>query len=178
MSEHSTAPIVPLGSWRVLANPSRVRFRVKKMGLYFVKGRFRGVTGVVDFSPDGVPEGGELMIDAATISTRIAPRDVHLRSRDFLDVKRHPEIWVRAERVERDHDGGFAVRALLEIHGKRRPIELHGHLHAPGLSGYTTVHLHGVMDRHDFGIRARQPFEMIVGSEVQLDVELVLEPRR
>jgi polyisoprenoid-binding protein YceI len=176
MSEHGTAPIVPVGSWRVFADRSRVGFRVKKMGLYFVKGRFRGVTGVIDFSPEGVPEGGELMIDAATITTRIPPRDLHLRSTDFLHVKRYPEIWVRAERVDPDDDGGFAVRALLEIHGKRRSVELLGHLHAPAPSGHITVHLHGVIDRHDFEIRARQPFEAIVGSDVELDVELVLEP--
>jgi polyisoprenoid-binding protein YceI len=100
------------------------------------------------------------------------PRDWHLRTKDFLEVKTHPEIRVTAERVERLPEGQLVVTALFELHGQRQPVELRAHLHdgpAP------VLHLQGVLDRHDFGIRARQPFEMIVGSEIHLDVELALE---
>ena len=160
---------MPAGSNRVVAGRSRVGFRVKKMGLYYVKGRFDGVEGEVETGPDGSFEGGELRIDARTISTRMPPRDWHLRSKDFLEVETYPQIRVSVESLP---DGEIGVAAVFELHGQRRPAELRGHLHegpAP------VLHLQGALDRHDFGLRARQPFEMIVGRQVHLDVELALE---
>jgi len=139
----------------VLAERSRVGFRVKKMGLYYVKGRFGGVEGEVETGPDGSFEGGELRIDARTISTRMPPRDWHLRSKDFLEVESFPEIRVSGEGVEPPPEGDLRVTAMVNLHGERRPAELSGHLHGDRL-----LHLQGTLDRHDFGIRARQPFEM------------------
>lgn len=161
-------------TWRVAAERSRIGFRVRKMGLYHVKGRFREAEGRVELGPDGIPVAGELSIDPATISTRIPARDWHLRTRDFLDVRRHPRIEVRAEEVNPVRDGGFRVRAAFEIHGQEREVALEGHLHA-GDPDRPILHLHGVIDRHDFGIQARQPVEMVVGAEVGLEVQLALE---
>lgn len=69
----------PAGRWRVLPERSRVGFRVKKMGLYYVKGTFAGVEGTIDRNGRS-----ELLIDAGSISTRMPPRDWHLRTADFL----------------------------------------------------------------------------------------------
>ncbi len=41
----------PSGRWRVVSERSRVGFRVKKMALYHVKGRFTGVAGTVELGP-------------------------------------------------------------------------------------------------------------------------------
>ena len=165
---------LPAGRLRVLADQSRIGFRIKKMGLYYVKGSFGGVHGTVD--RDG---RSEVVIDAGSISTRIPPRDWHLRSADFIDVKRHPEI-ASAESVERVDDGSVVAVAMFELHGERRPVELRGHLHAAeddggNGAGRRRLHLHGQLDRREFGIRARPLVEWVVGGEVLLDVELALE---
>ncbi len=49
------ARLVSQGSWRVSAERSRIGFKVRKMGLYFVKGAFRRVEGHVEFDAAGVP---------------------------------------------------------------------------------------------------------------------------
>ena len=167
--------VLPTGRWRVLPDQSRIGFRVKKMGLYYVKGRFGRVEGRLDAAGHG-----EVVIDAASISTRIAPRDWHLRSGDFLDVRRHPEIRVRVEAIEPASDGGVAAVAVFELHGQRGPVELRGHFHqSPHAGGNGTgrllLHLQGTLDRRAFGIRARPPVEWVVGRQVLLDVELALE---
>ena len=123
---------------------------------------------------------GEVVIDAASISTRIAPRDWHLRSGDFLDVRRHPEIRVRVEAIEPASDEGVAAVAVFELHGQRGPVELRGHFHqSPDAggngAGSLLLHLQGTLDRRAFGIRARPPVEWVVGREVLLDVEVALE---
>src|SRR5215211_589154 len=168
MDTHTSSPTarrttperIATGSWRIAEDRSRIGFRVRKMRLYSVKGRFRSIQGQVEFGSEGLPERGEATLDAATITTRIPPRDWHLRSVDFLDVDRHPLIKFTAERVVPAVNGSFTVRGQFEIHGQRRPVELGGHLHATGEQ--VALHLQGVLNRHDFGIRARQPFEMVV----------------
>ncbi|HKH14466.1 MAG TPA: YceI family protein [Solirubrobacterales bacterium] len=170
----TTPERIATGSWRIAEDRSRIGFRVRKMGVYYVKGRFRSIQGRVDFGPEGLPGRGEATIEAATITTRMPPRDWQLRTADFLDVERHPLIKFTAERVAPAMNGSFTVRGQFEIHGQRRPVELGGHLHAAGEQ--MALHLRGTLDRHDFGIRARQPIEMVIGDEVHLDVELGLEP--
>ncbi len=168
------APPDGVGRRRIVADRSRVGFKVRKMGMYYVKGRFRSIGGELALGPDGAPREGEVTIDAASITTRMPPRDFHLKTKDFLEVKRYPQIRITADRVTPSASGGFTVHSQFEVHGERRPVDLDGHLHLNG--DVTSLHLSGVIDRGDFGIRARHPFEMVVGREVHLDVELALEP--
>lgn len=150
-------------------------FKVKKMGLYHVRGRFSGVEGRLEVPGEGASARGEVLIDAATINTRIPPRDWHLRTKDFLDTGRYPQIRVHAEGVDTAPEE-IRVHALFEIHGERREVELTGHLHGiEGAPSRTVLHLQGTLDRHDFGVRARPPVEWIVGRDVHLEVELALE---
>lgn len=51
--------VLSQGSWHMSAERSRIGFRVRKMGLYYVKGRFKRVNGSVEVGPDGVPVGGK-----------------------------------------------------------------------------------------------------------------------
>jgi polyisoprenoid-binding protein YceI len=173
--DETAGGVLPTGRWRVLQDRSRIGFRVKKMGLYYVKGRFSRVEGTLD--PDG---RSEVVIDASSISTRMPPRDWHLRSADFLDVRRHPEIRAGIDSIEPADDRGFTAVAVFDLHGERGPLELRGHLHpAPDAggngAGRLLLHLQGTLDRREFGIRARPPVEWIVGRDVLLDVELALE---
>lgn len=171
-TNHSSPASAPSGRWRVISERSRVGFRVKKMGLYRVKGRFRTVGGTVEIG--AARSSAEIVIDASSVTTRMPPRDLHLRSADFLDAKRHPVIAVSADVVEADPEGELRVPATFEIRGRRAEVELAGHAHGAD-AGELVLHLRGELDRHAFGIRPRQPFEMVVGRRVELDVELVLE---
>lgn len=161
------------GRWSVISERSRVGFRVKKMGLYHVKGRFKAVDGTVELGPGA--SGADIVVDASSVTTRMPPRDLHLRSGDFLDVKAHPAIAISANSVTSGPDGELRVPATFDIRGHVRQVELVGHLHA-GRQEELVLHLTGELDRHDVGIRPRQPFETVVGRRVVLDVELVLAP--
>lgn len=169
------ASLAPAGRWTIDSDRSTVGFRVKKMGMYHVKGRFRRIQGVVEMREAG-PGQAEVRIEAGSIFTRIPPRDAHLRSGQFLDVKSYPDIRFEVETVQSAADGSQRVRGAMEIRGVSVPVELHAYTHgAAGDAGPVRIHLQGTIDRHDFGIRPPQPFEMIVGSDVHLDVELLLE---
>lgn len=170
-TNHSPVGAIRGGRWRIVPQQSHVGFRVRKMGLYHVKGRFREVDGTLDLAPGSSSAAVE--IDASSITTRMPPRDLHLRSGQFLDVKRHPKIVISADRSLLTGEQTITVPAVLEIRGQRRDVELVGHFHVKA-DGRPLLHLQGTIDRHDFGIRPPQPFEMIVGRRVELDVELAL----
>lgn len=149
-----------------------IGFRVRKMGMYYVKGRFRHASGWVEIDENGIPRRGEVEIEAASIDTRIPPRDWHLRTRDFLDASRHRIIRAKVDTVDLAN-GAFRAPAELTVHGTSGTVELHGHLHAADTAAL--LHLHGSLGRHAFGIRPRRPLEWIVGPEVQVDALIALE---
>ena len=161
---------IPEGKWNVAPDGSKVGFRVKKVGLYFVKGKFSAVEGWIEVPEDAAATRGEVVVQAKSISTRMPPRDWHLRTRDFLDVKRYPELRIATEGIEAGEGDDFRLSATFEIHGEKRPVELKGHMH-----GDSVLHLQGALNRHDFGVRAPWHSEWIAGNEIQLDVELALE---
>jgi polyisoprenoid-binding protein YceI len=176
LQDKTLDPAFPAGRWRVLPEDSRIGFRVKKMGLYYVKGSFSSMEGTVEGNGRS-----ELAIDASSISTRMPPRDWHLRTSDFLDVKRHPQIRVSTDSVRPAADGAVVIVAQFELHGERRPVELRGHLHARSGDDRNgaprlLLHLEGELERLDFGIRARRPVEWVVGRHVLLDAQLALAP--
>lgn len=164
---------------RVAIDPrSTVAFGVRKMGMYEVRGRFTGVEGYVEIDAHGMPLGGAAVVDAASVTTRMPPRDRHLRGRDFLDVSDHPAIEVTVTHVRGHEDGMLVFPAEITLHGVQRRVDLYGHLHPADGDDAPTLHLGGTIDRRDFGIRARPPFEWVVGRDVRLDAELVLTPAR
>jgi polyisoprenoid-binding protein YceI len=140
--------LVPKGSWRVVPEHSRVGFKVEKVGLYFVKGRFSAVEGSIEVPDDPAATRGEVVVEAKSISTRMPPRDWHLRTRDFLDVKRYPELRISADGLEPGEGDDQRLSSTFEIHGVKRPVELAAHTHETddGL----ILHLRGALDRHDF----------------------------
>lgn len=175
----ATNSLLEHGTWKAVPARSTVGFRVKKMGLYHVKGRFRDFDGHVEFASDSASPRGELQIEAASISTRMPPRDWHLRTNDFLGAKQHPRIRIRVDRIEPDGSDGFAARATIEIRGRVKLVDLLLHRHSVpdegGPQDRIGLHVHGVIDRHDFGIKATPPAEWVVASDVHIDAELVLE---
>src|SRR3954453_1550521 len=160
---------LPKGRWDVVPGRSRVGFKVKKFGLYFVKGKFSGVEGWIDVPEDPAATRGEVVVQAKTVSTRMPPRDWHLRTRDFLGVKSYPELRITTGGTDLGGGDDFRPHASFEIHGEKRPVELSGHMHD------SVLHLQGQLDRYDFGVRAPWHSEWIASNEIQLDVELALE---
>lgn len=167
--------VLSQGSWRVSAERSRIGFKVRKMGLYFVKGRFRRLNGSVEVGTDGAPVRGRLRIDASRVSTRIPPRDWHLRTRDFLAVKPPGDPRRRrAHRAGAERSDGRATLFTVRGHDAQVPLTAHWH-HS---EGGPALHVSGTVDRTKLGVRPRRPVDWIVGRDVQLDAVLHLEPNR
>jgi polyisoprenoid-binding protein YceI len=113
-----------VGVWNLDPDRSAVTFKIRNMwGLLNVKGRF------TEFSGDGQLTGkggvfGRLDIRAASINTGIGRRDDHLRSADFFDVERYPDISVEVTAVEPGAGNAADLRANFTIKGISEPVPL------------------------------------------------------
>jgi polyisoprenoid-binding protein YceI len=112
------------GLWNLEADRSAITFRIRNMwGLLNVKGRF------TEFGGDGQLTGkgavsGRLDIRTASIDTGIGKRDEHLRSADFFDVERFPEISVVVTAVQPTGGNTADLRADFTIKGVTAAVPL------------------------------------------------------
>jgi polyisoprenoid-binding protein YceI len=108
-----TSEVLPEGTWTVDPGASAVAFEATGMwGLAKVRGIFSSYRGTLTAGPRAV--GGELAIDAASLDTENAKRDAHLRSADFFDVERHPEIVFITSSMQQG-DEGLTVSGDLRV---------------------------------------------------------------
>src|ERR1700739_4439031 len=112
------------GVWNLAPDRSAITFKIKNMwGLLNVKGHF------TEFSGDGQLTGkgavfGRLDIRAASLSTGIGRRDQHLRSADFFDVERFPEISVVVTAVRPTNNRDADLRVNFTIKGITAPLPM------------------------------------------------------
>src|SRR5207237_4613130 len=84
---------------------SSAGFAIKHMMVSTVHGQFSKVTGTVNHDPkDPTKSSTVIQIDPATIDTHNEKRDAHLKSADFFDVQKCPEISFKSTKVEKAGD--------------------------------------------------------------------------
>jgi polyisoprenoid-binding protein YceI len=145
-----------------------------------VRGRFTDLSGAIRVDRDN-PAASEVefLIKAASIDTANERRDNHLRSPDFFDVEKHPEISFRSSGVEPTGDDTYAVTGTLTIHGVSKEIVLYvqhlGFMKGPRggeKGGFETA---VTLDRKEYGIvwnRALDTGGFILGDEVKVEINL------
>ena len=104
---------------------SSIGFWVRHLMVSKVHGRFSQWSGALEFDEQD-PPGSRLSvsIDAASIDTKEAARDAHLRSPDFLDAEHFPYITFISTGVARKPGGELQVTGDLSIRGVTRQIHL------------------------------------------------------
>ena len=108
------------GEWVLDPRKSSIRLKSKVMGLVWVNGVFREVSGHGTVSADG-EVSGTVTVAAASIDTKITRRDTHLRSADFFDSGDHPDITFTADGI-RPSAQGVTVTGALTVRGRTRPL--------------------------------------------------------
>lgn len=178
------APQTGASTWNIDPVHSVAEFKVKHMMISNVKGQFTTVSGVMTLDETDVTNShAEASIDAASVNTRDAQRDAHLKSADFFDVEKFPKLSFKSTRITRAAGGELAVTGDLTIHGVTRPVEFAVEGPTPPAKdpwGHTRVGLSATtkISRKDFGLTWNAALEtggFLVGDEVTitLDVQLV-----
>jgi polyisoprenoid-binding protein YceI len=122
-NDSSAAPLSPgVGHWVLDPKQSSAQISHKTFwGLLTVKGSFSELSGEGDVAADG-SISGKLVIGAASVDTRNAKRDTHLRSADFFKADEHPTMVFTAREAKFDSSGHLAVTGEFEAAGVSRPL--------------------------------------------------------
>jgi len=163
-----------------------VQFSVRHMMVSTVRGQFAKLTGAVTLD-EASPEKSsvQVAIDTASIDTRDAKRDEHLRSGEFFDASKHPQITFKSTRVERSRAGRLLVTGDLSMHGVVRPVVLE--VEGPSAEAKTPwggavrgFSASTKLNRKDWGLTWNKTLEaggVLVGEEVTLTIDGELKPR-
>ncbi len=180
-NEASAATVSAVTAWDVDPAHSHAQFKVRHLMISNVKGEFTKLTGSAKIdSADITRSSVEASIDAASISTRDAQRDGHLKSPDFFDVEKYPTISFRSTKISRTADGAIEAAGDLTIHGVTKQIVFEVDGPTPetkdplgntriGVEATTTI------DRKDFGLTWNSTLEtggVMVGDKVTITVDV------
>lgn len=168
--------------WTIDPAHTNVEFGVRHLMISTVKGRFGDVTGTVALDLEQPTRAAlDVTIAAASIDTRNADRDTHLRSPDFFDAARFPTLRYVSRRVEQLPSGTFQVIGDLTIKGVTREVPLAATLEGQGKDPWggerVAFSATGKLNRADFGLVWNTLLEtggVAVGDEVKLSLETEL----
>ena len=167
------------GTWRIDQSHSLVGFSVRHLMVAKVKGRFGEFSGAIEIGERPEDSSAEVTITAASVDTRDARRDEHLRSPDFLDVASHAELSFRSTGFRRTGARSFRLPGELTIRGVTRPVALDVEYEGLTLDpwGNTRAVFSGSteIDREEFGLTWNQALEtggVLVGKQVRIELEI------
>ncbi|MFE7791462.1 YceI family protein [Streptomyces sp. NPDC057460] len=142
---------VETGTWQLDPARSTVGVRHRTMwGMVTVKGTFTGLTGGGEVGPDG-SASGSITLDATSLDTKNAKRDTHLRSADFFDADRHPELTFAVSSATPGDDRTVQVAGQLTARGISRPQSFTAHL-TEASADAVTLTAEFTVDREQFSM--------------------------
>lgn len=159
---------------------SNVGFSIPIMGgLSQVRGKFNDFTVAIVYDDADVTRSSvNATIKTASIDTGIERRDAHLRTADFFDVEKFPEITFQSRRIE-TKGKQLIAHGTFTMHGVAKemalPFTINGVSKDPktgkvtlGVTARTTI------NRRDFGINFSRPDNPnFLGDQVELELNLI-----
>ena len=111
--------------WVLDPTHSELGFKIKHLMITNVSGNFKEVEAEVQtVGQDFTTAQIEAKIKTGSINTNNEQRDAHLRTSDFLEAEKYPEIVFKSTRVEKRDDELFYVFGDLTMKGITRPVKL------------------------------------------------------
>jgi polyisoprenoid-binding protein YceI len=173
-------------AWTIDPAHSEINFSVRHMMISTVRGQFQKLTGTVNFD-EMTPAHTtvDVQIEAASVNTKEAQRDGHLKSPDFFDVAKYPYLTFKSKRVEARDSHHARLVGDLTIRNVTKDVALDveyaGQAKSPwgttsaGFSAQTKI------NREDWGLTWNQALEtggVLVGKDItiSIEVEIIKQP--
>jgi polyisoprenoid-binding protein YceI len=179
-TEATAAPGALTGTYNLDPAHSRIGFSARHAMVTKVRGAFNEVTGSGYFD-EANPSAShvELTIKAASIDTRNADRDNHLRSNDFLAMEEHPEITFKSTAIAKVDSDHYSVTGDLTIRGVTKPVTIDFEFTGAAVDpwGNQRLGFEGatVINRKDWGVNFNAPLEaggVLISEKVNLEFEI------
>ncbi|MCG7587996.1 YceI family protein [Photobacterium sp. OFAV2-7] len=150
-----------------------INLKIKHLGYSWIKGRFNTFDGTFSYDPMNISASKvNVNVDTTSFDTNHAERDKHVRSEDFLNVKKYSTATFTSNKVEPKGNGEMTITGDLTLHGQTKPIAIDAVFvgegedpwggYRAGFTGTTRIEL------KDFGIQ-------VMGESSYADLELHVE---
>jgi polyisoprenoid-binding protein YceI len=168
-----------MGNWQLDPYHTQVEFSAKHLGMMTVRGYFDEISAIADIDPDH-PEASsvQVTISTASIRTNNGVRDNDIRSSNFLDVEKYPEIKFKSTSVEPSGADHYKLTGDLTIKETTRPVVLdvtrYGEFNDPGMMGHRIAYgATTKINRRDFGLSFSLMLDgrIVVSEEIQISIE-------
>ncbi len=164
-------------TWNIDPTHTQVQFSVRHMMISTVRGSFGSFSAEANIDPDAIESASvTATAQVSSIQTGDAQRDGHLKSADFFDAEKFPELKLASTKVQKSGDT-VTVEANLTIKGITKPIVLKGEVLGPAKDPWGNLRVgfsvQGELDREDFGLTWNQALEtggVLVGKKVKIDL--------
>jgi polyisoprenoid-binding protein YceI len=156
-----------------------VTFKVRHL-LTKVEGTFRDVSGTITGDPkDPAHASVEFSIKAASIDTRNDQRDKHLRSADFFDVEKFPEITFKSTKIIPKGGELYDVVGQFSMHGVTKeitvPVDFAGTIKDPWGNTRAGFSVALTLNRKDYGISWNKTLDqggLMLGDDVEISIDV------
>jgi polyisoprenoid-binding protein YceI len=160
-------------TWSIDKAHSKIGFSIPHMAISEVEGNFREFEASV-MSKSADFNGAEVTFTAktASIDTDNERRDNHLKSPDFFDAEKHPEVSFKGNLVK--EGGKYKLKGDLTMHGVTKPVEFdvtYGGTISTGRGEKAGFKIAGTLNRKDYGLtwaNKTPTGELVVGDEVTI----------
>lgn len=167
------------GTWKLDPTHSEIAFSVRHLAISKVKGVFEDFDVTVVAPENPADATISATIEIASVNTKQAQRDGHLRTSDFFAADEHPQMRFVSTAFHPEEDGTFVLDGDLTLRGVTKPVSLKGDFGGITVDGYgqtkAGVEATTKINRHDFGVSWNAAVEaggMTLGDEVTISFDL------
>jgi polyisoprenoid-binding protein YceI len=180
----ATAGRVAVPTWQLDPAHSSIEFSVKHMMMTTVRGRFKDAQATLTGDRDHPESAGvEAAIAVASLDTGVSDRDAHLRSPDFFDAERFPQITFRSARIEgnppKKEGDRFTLVGELVIRDTSMDVVLDCEYEGRGTDPWGKTRagfsFRTELDRREWGLKWDQTIEtggVLVANKVRVEGEV------
>jgi polyisoprenoid-binding protein YceI len=165
--------------WNIDTTHSNVEFVARHLVVTKVRGHFGKWEGHLEVDGDDVTKSTvTATFEAASIDTREAQRDGHLRSADFFDVEKFPQLTFTSKKITKS-GSDLEVTGDLTIHGVTKEVSLRVEDQGTNKDPWGNTRLlfsaKTHINRKDFGLTWNQVLEtggLLVSEKIDIEIEV------
>lgn len=175
----SYAPI-PGGDYKIDPAHSIIGFAIRHLEINWVEGRFKEFDGTIHYDDKDITKSSvEFTAKVESIDTGVARRDNHLRTADFFEVAKYPELSFKSTRVERKGKDRYVLHGDFTLRGVTKQVELPftitGAIKDAGGNTRFGINAQTKINRRDYGFtwgKALSNGGVDIGDEVTIELQL------
>ncbi len=173
------API-PAGAYNIDPAHSIIGFAVRHLEINWVEGRFKDFTGTINFDDKDITKSNvQFTAKIASIDTGVDARNNHLKTADFFDAAKYPDLKFVSTKVERKGKDKYILTGDLTIKDVTKsisfPFTLTGAVKDPWGGTRFGIQAETVINRQDYNINWGHPLAdggLDVGNNITVKLQL------